>query len=468
MRSARNVGNIMKAPWRKNRRADVAGVQDAAAAASPDDVTPSKRESNLFGVGGARDLPSLVRDFAQWRNMGDHAVAVLRECVDDMWLDELMLGCETELLSCIRQAAIDVQRGLEPREVIQRTTVAVEGADALALKSLSSRFDARDGVALQGGVEAMRARIRRRLASLTSSVSPYISQLSDKGLVDNVKRVMEEQLQAAQEEFESTNKMKTAKAEVMVELQDECSKKDWLSRQLGTAVDVLESSTLRIAAVHEDVVSFFVETIRSSSEDIPMQRRAIDCLQTLRSWGSAAAAALAALGDCGVTSVSEDEKAGEAAPTPAHVEVPIRAQASTQRSSVATADPTTIGVYPATGGGVPLDAVDGTGAARNALSATERCAVEGDDVRCHFLVGGAEVDLSAKLLEAAPGDIRPITEERPLASLGSDTKACVQLPDSELELKWAPDFKDSGELSADVFEPGPDAAGGGPHGLRTT
>merc|ERR550532_1557324 len=89
--------------------------------------------------------------------------------------------------------------------------------------------------------------------------------------------------------------MKTAKSEVMLELQDEASEREWMARQLAAAVELLEASQLRPDVVPEDFERFFSETLGRCKLDDPLRKRAVGTLETLRLLGNAAAGALAAL-----------------------------------------------------------------------------------------------------------------------------------------------------------------------------
>merc|ERR1712196_182490 len=94
----------------------------------------------------------------------------------------------------------------------------------------------------------------------------------------------------AQEEFEMTHMKKTAKAEVIEELRDEVSTQEWMTRQLVSALDLLEACQIFSAGLGvEDIVCFFEETIRHITPfEKRLRGRAVGCLQILRTWGLAA------------------------------------------------------------------------------------------------------------------------------------------------------------------------------------
>merc|ERR1712232_1342239 len=111
-------------------------------------------------------------DYTQWRSKGDQAVAELQECIDDMWLDELMLGCDTELFSCVREVAAQIERGADPSEVVPVAVAKAQETESLALSSLRIRLDARDQITLNGGLEGIEKRIREQRAQAMKEVEP--------------------------------------------------------------------------------------------------------------------------------------------------------------------------------------------------------------------------------------------------------------------------------------------------------
>lgn len=244
---------------------------------------------------GAVGLGGLVSEFTRWRTTGQEAVASLRERIDDMWLDELMLGCDTELFGRLRSIAAEVESGADPYDASGRATTVARETEAIALKSLEVRLSARDFVAMQGGAEGMEKSIRQLRAKATNGVMPYILQLRDPRQARSVRVAMEDQLAAAQEEFASINAMKTAKSEVMLELQDEASEREWMARQLAAAVELLEASPLRADVAPQDLERFFVETVGRCKPDDPTRKRAVDCLEAMRLLGAAAGRALESL-----------------------------------------------------------------------------------------------------------------------------------------------------------------------------
>mmetsp|Transcript_110593 Transcript_110593/g.345797 ORF Transcript_110593/g.345797 Transcript_110593/m.345797 type:complete len:370 (+) Transcript_110593:2-1111(+) len=218
-----------------------------------------------------------------------------------------MLGCDTELFGRLRSIAAEVEGGADPDDASRRATATARDAEALALRSLEVRLSARDCVAMQGGAEGMEKRIRQLRAKATNGMMPYILQLRDPRKARAVRLAMEDQLAAAQEEFASINAMKTAKSEVMLELQDEASERDWMARQLAAAVDLLEASSLQPGLSPQDFESFFVETVGRCKPDDPTRKRAVDCLKAMKLLGAAAGRVLVGLdeGEAGATDGAE-------------------------------------------------------------------------------------------------------------------------------------------------------------------
>mmetsp|Transcript_43462 Transcript_43462/g.138353 ORF Transcript_43462/g.138353 Transcript_43462/m.138353 type:complete len:408 (+) Transcript_43462:70-1293(+) len=349
----RRGGSIISLPWRRGHHSvDATGAPQASVSPavlqhddclqSPADCTQRQTggaAAAAAGAGAGAGLADIVGDVARWQRTGQEAVASLRERIDDMWLDELMLGCDTELFSRVRQAAIEIEGGAEPEGVVHRAIAGAEEAEDMALKSLQVRLSARDCVAAPGGAKGMESRIRQLRKRATSSVMPHILLLRDSREAKGVRLEMESQLEAAQEEFVSINAMKTAKSEVMIELQDESSEREWMMRQLASAVEFLEASQLQAGPAQKDIEQFFTDSVGSCQDDDPLRRRAVQCMEVLQLWGGAAAQALAKLGEGEAEAVAERKRDEGTSKRPCgHLERPARlASAAPVRASSASA-----------------------------------------------------------------------------------------------------------------------------------
>lgn len=243
-------------------------------------------------------LGNIIKEVVAWANEGDAEVRLLQARIDDMWVDEVVLGCETEIYGSIKQAAADVQAGsLDPASAFRQSSQLADEAEATAVQSVRARLVARDCVRFKGGLQALEARIKRRILETLDHVQPYLERLKDPERASEVQRRMELLLREAQEEYASVNAMKTAKSEVVLELQDKASQREWFTRQLALSLDIIEGSPLFLNSANpRDAEHFFVETVRSCEADDPLRQRTVRCLEHIRQWGNAAAGALAALG----------------------------------------------------------------------------------------------------------------------------------------------------------------------------
>ncbi|CAK9019590.1 unnamed protein product [Durusdinium trenchii] len=175
------------------------------------------------------------------------AVLELWPSVPRTWLEE--------------RAAEAVEAGeCEPSVALGRGLAAAEETEALALQSLHARLQARDCVRFDGGAQALEQRVRQ---------------------------AMEVLLKETREEYNSTLSMKTAKAEVVQELQDRGSQHEWTVKQLQDAVELLEDSQLCEASAPRDLELFFADAL---SQSIPeeLQLRAGQSLEALVRCGQAA------------------------------------------------------------------------------------------------------------------------------------------------------------------------------------
>ncbi|CAE8611486.1 unnamed protein product [Polarella glacialis] len=241
------------------------------------------------------EVGDIVRDFVQWRAHGEQELVRLQARIDDMWLEEVMLGCDTELYDRIRQAAADLEAGADPLTARREAEAAATETEAVALQSLRTRLDARDCVQFEGGAAGLESRVRSLRAEAASAVQPYIEQLSDPRRSAAVKQLMESMVGEAQAEYASINAMKTAQAEVVQELQDKGSQREWMTRQLATVVELLEALQLRSDMSPSDVELFFVDTFQHCPPDDALRKRTASCLQVLQLWGSGAAKAMKSL-----------------------------------------------------------------------------------------------------------------------------------------------------------------------------
>lgn len=240
-------------------------------------------------------LGQLFRHYLQWRREGQGEVERMQAKIDDMWLQEMMLGCDTELFETVRKAAEAVESGGEPLQALGRGLRAAEETEALALQSLHARLQARDCVRFAGGAEALEKRVRDTRAKAVQAVRPWIELLADRRQCHEVRKAMEVLLKETKEEYNSTLSMKTAKAEVVQELQDRSGQQEWTVKQLQDAVESLEETHLCEASSPMDLESFFVDTMSQSiPEDLGL--RAVNCLEALVRCGNAAARALESVG----------------------------------------------------------------------------------------------------------------------------------------------------------------------------
>eukprot|EP00435_Cladocopium_sp_Y103_P043499 s1740_g12.t1 len=193
------------------------------------------------------------------------------------------------------RAAENVESGGEPLQALGRGLRAAEETEALALQSLHARLQARDCVRFAGGAEALEKRVRDTRAKAVQAVRPWIELLADRRQCHEVRKAMEVLLKETKEEYNSTLSMKTAKAEVVQELQDRVGQQEWTVKQLQDAVESLEETHLCDALAPMDLESFFVDTM---SQNIPedLGLRAVNCLEALVRCGNAAARALESVG----------------------------------------------------------------------------------------------------------------------------------------------------------------------------
>lgn len=176
----------------------------------------------------------------------------------------------------------------------------------MALQSLRARLQARDVVRFDGGAEALERTVRETRSRAIKAVKPWIQLLADRRQCPEVRKAMEVLLQETREEYESTLEMKTAKAEVVQELQDRASQQEWMLRQLADAVEILEDALLCTTTVPMDLELFFTDVLAQPVSE-ELRTRAVSCLRALARCGAAAKRTLSTLGV-----VSGDSEADEA------------------------------------------------------------------------------------------------------------------------------------------------------------
>ncbi|CAE7707391.1 pum, partial [Symbiodinium sp. CCMP2456] len=165
---------------------------------------------------------------------------------------------------------------------------------------------ARDVVRFDGGAEALERTVRETRSRAIEAVKPWIQLLGDRRQCPEVRKAMEVLLQETREEYESTLEMKTAKAEVVQELQDRDSQQEWMLRQMADAVEILEDALLCTTTVPMDLELFFTDVLAQPVSE-ELRTRAVSCLRALARCGAAAKRTLSTLGV-----VSGDSEADEA------------------------------------------------------------------------------------------------------------------------------------------------------------
>ncbi|CAE7366124.1 pum [Symbiodinium sp. CCMP2592] len=165
---------------------------------------------------------------------------------------------------------------------------------------------ARDVVRFDGGAEALERTVRETRSRAIEAVKPWIQLLADRRQCPEVRKAMEVLLHETREEYESTLEMKTAKAEVVQELQDRASQQEWMLRQLADAVEILEDALLCTTTVPMDLELFFTDVLAQPVSE-ELRTRAVSCLRALARCGAAAKRTLSTLGV-----VSGDSEADEA------------------------------------------------------------------------------------------------------------------------------------------------------------
>ncbi|CAJ1354386.1 unnamed protein product [Effrenium voratum] len=131
-------------------------------------------------------------------------------------------------------------------------------------------------------------RVRETRAKAVRAVRPWIELLAEPRQCREVRQAMEIMLQETREEYNTTLSMKTAKAEVVQELQDRSSQQEWMIKQLQDAVELLEDSQLCTATAAMDLELFFLDALGSPMPQ-ELCTRAGGCLRALVRCGRAAA-----------------------------------------------------------------------------------------------------------------------------------------------------------------------------------
>ncbi|CAE7276907.1 pum [Symbiodinium natans] len=203
--------------------------------------------------------------------------------------------------------------------VLRRGEEAAAESEGMALQSLHARLQARDVVRFAGGAEALERQVRETRTRAIEAVRPWIQLLGDRRQCPEVRKAMEVLLKETREEYESTLEMKTAKAEVVQELQDRASQQEWMIRQLVDVVEILEDSLLCTPSVSVDLELFFADVLAQPVSE-ELRTRAVSCLRALARCGAAAKRTLSTLGMAsGSESAAEAEVTLEVTDTEASI-----------------------------------------------------------------------------------------------------------------------------------------------------
>mmetsp|Transcript_28753 Transcript_28753/g.62580 ORF Transcript_28753/g.62580 Transcript_28753/m.62580 type:complete len:671 (-) Transcript_28753:226-2238(-) len=358
-RKVKLLGHEVKVPWKRKHHSHHESNHDGGAEsgdqhhywaeaalrngsdASPE-PTPRSLSSSATAAGGGGGvnkysksgsqpleepvkISKVIQDTLHLSAVGASEVARMQARIDDMWAEEVVLGCECEIFGAIRAAALTVQAGAQEdaAAAVREAALAAAEAEAAALQTVRSRLAARDCVLFEGGLEGLQTRLKRRIRETQSGIQPYIQLLQDRDRAHEVVRIMDRLLREAQEEYANVNSMKTAKSEVVLELQDKASEKEWLQKQLALVLDNFEaSSLLTLEGTSQDFEDFFRATVSGGCEaNCSLRQRAVRCLEQIRQLGNAATSALATL-----TSVEVDDTDSGHAPEQSSVLLPCPAR----------------------------------------------------------------------------------------------------------------------------------------------
>lgn len=143
------------------------------------------------------------------------------EIIDRMWLQELVLQCQAEILTVLIAGMSRVEHGAEPHELFESTLAGVQRVRTVAFESLNVRADARETVALDGGLEAIRLTLTAQLEETENDVKPLIDKLVEPLHVSQARVDAENMLSRVMDEFEAIYSLKEANSNTFMQLQDD-------------------------------------------------------------------------------------------------------------------------------------------------------------------------------------------------------------------------------------------------------
>jgi hypothetical protein len=102
----------------------------------------------------------------------------VRQLIDSMWLQELVLQGNAELLSILIGAIAEVDKGSEICAAADRALQSFDAICKLAMDSLNERAKAREIVSLSGGLDGLSESLTIQLLDVSQGAASLLAQLT--------------------------------------------------------------------------------------------------------------------------------------------------------------------------------------------------------------------------------------------------------------------------------------------------
>jgi len=185
-------------------------ISDGSFAVSPD-ISPLEEDI----------IKKIVSRYGDFMGNDKSRIDSTLEIIDRMWLQELVLQCQAEILTVVIGGIAQVEQGANPHELFEHTLAGVHNVRDVAFDSLKVRSEARAEVALAGGLEGIHRTLAAKLDEAETGVKPLVDKLVEPSQVADARKDAEQMLSAVVAEFEAISSLKEAHSETFMQLQDD-------------------------------------------------------------------------------------------------------------------------------------------------------------------------------------------------------------------------------------------------------
>jgi len=171
----------------------------------------------------------------------------LQQQIDDMWLEELRINHAAEIFGVVRHSITRLELGNPFEDVEARAMREISEVKGMIEDSVRVRFDARDQISLEGGLDTLQQSISVHHESTVAKAVPLLKQLSDPAVVQTIRSEVDKALEEQKVELGNIFQSKEDQTEQFFQADGNLAK--WRMEELEFARVAVESAK---GAANED------------------------------------------------------------------------------------------------------------------------------------------------------------------------------------------------------------------------